>query len=126
MNESLIKQLEDDKQCEHMLGCLYGLNESDVECYKYVVKQDKIENDMLSDILDKDESTTNRSLSRLVDAGLVKKDTESYEQGGYKYVYSAVNPSKVADRMRVQMARWISNSYKLVEEYEEKYEDFSE
>lgn len=126
MRESLIEQLENDKQCEHMLGCLYGLNESDVECYKYVIKQGEIENDLLSDIVDKDESTTSRSLSKLVDAGLVKKNTESYEQGGYKYVYTAINPSKVAENMRVLMAEWISNSYKLVDEYEEKYDDFSE
>jgi predicted transcriptional regulator len=125
MNESLIEQLENDKQCEHMLGCLYGLNEADIECYKYVVEQGQIENDILSDILDKDESTTNRSLSRLVDAGLVKKETESYEQGGYKYIYSATNPSKVAQRMKVLMTEWVSNSYRLVEQYEEKYDDFS-
>lgn len=119
---SITEQLEEDKQCEHMLDCLYGLNELDIECYKYVVEYGSIENDLLSDIVNKDKSTTNRSLSRLVDAGLVKKSTESYEQGGYKYVYTSVNTSKVAERMKVQMAEWVSNSYKLIEEYEEKYD----
>lgn len=122
MNKSLIEQLKNNKQCEHMLGCLYGLNEADVECYKHVVKKGEIENDTLSDILNKDESTTNRSLGRLIDAGLVQKYTEPYEQGGYKYVYTAEDPSKVAERMRVLMAEWISNSYKLVDQYEEKYD----
>lgn len=51
MSKSQIKQLEDDKHYGHMVGCLYALNKSDIECYKYVVKQDKIENDMLLDIL---------------------------------------------------------------------------
>lgn len=125
MPEPLIKQLGGEKQCEHMLGCLYGLNEADIECYKYIVEQGEIENELLADLVDKDHSTTNRSLSRLVDADLVEKETVSYEQGGYKYVYSCVDPSVVAGRMRRQIAEWLSNSYRIVDEYEEKYSEIS-
>lgn len=125
MPEPLIKQLEEQENCEHMLECLYGLNEVDIECYKYVVKRGSIENKLLADVMDKDQSTTNRSLSRLVELDLVKKETVTYKQGGYKYVYSCVDPSIVADKMRKQMAEWLSNSYRLVDDYEEKYEGVS-
>lgn len=121
MREPIIKQLQEEKQCEHMLGCLYNLSEADIKCYKHILNESKIENKTLSNMLDKDKSTINRSLNRLVEAGLVDKTVESYKQGGYKHVYTAVNPQQVAEDMRVIMAEWISNSYVLIDEYEDKY-----
>jgi predicted transcriptional regulator len=126
MPKPLIKQLGSKESCEHMLECLYGLNQVDIECYKYVVKHKNIENELLADVMNKDQSTTNRSLSRLIEQDLVEKKTVTYEQGGYKYIYNSIDPSIVANRMKKQMAEWLSDSYDLVDEYEEKYESISE
>jgi len=51
-----------------------------------------------------------------------KKDQINYDQGGYYYVYSPTDPSKIADDMQRLLNDWYAKMGQLIQEFEANYE----
>lgn len=127
MTEPVIEQLKtDDLECEHILGCLYGLKDLDQKCYEYIIQNGGVSNQELSNEFDRDESTTHRAVSRLLDYGLIKETKVTYDSGGYKNVYKPKDPEHVSERMHELIENWSQMSTALVEEFEDKFGEYHE
>lgn len=123
--KSVIEQLEEEEaECENLLNCLFGLNELDRRCYKKITKKDKTWTDELAEELEKDESTIHRSITKLIDVGLVDMERIPYENGGYKHEYTMTDPEEAAQNMRQDICEWVKVSYKMVDKFEEEYDSF--
>jgi predicted transcriptional regulator len=76
---------------------LYDLSPLDLDILFMLIGNNNINDkkpmtlDEVSEIVDRDRSTTFRSLQKLVTLGLCVKETKTIKEGGYYHVYSAVD-----------------------------------
>ena len=75
---------------------LYDLSPPELEILFMLIGRENDEPPMtleqISKAMDRDKSTTFRSLQKLVTLGLLVKETRTIKDGGYFHVYSAVDP----------------------------------
>ncbi|MFB6267150.1 MAG: helix-turn-helix domain-containing protein [Halodesulfurarchaeum sp.] len=127
MVEALERDLERDLECETLLECLYELNDLDRECYRLLARSaEPLTIDDLADRVDRERSTTYRSVQRLLDTGLVTKAQINYEQGGYYHVYDIADPDRVADEMQQRLNDWYAQIGYMIGRFRRKYGDVSE
>ena len=120
----MVESLRRDMDCESLLDCVHGLKDLDRVCFEVVVENgEAMSVDQLADVVDRERSTTYRSVRRLLDAGLVEKEQVNYEEGSYYHVYSPADPGDVAADMQRTLNDWYAKMGQLVREFEEKYAD---
>jgi predicted transcriptional regulator len=122
MPESVTEMLRQDMQCEGLLECLHGLKDLDRECFRMLARSDEaLTVDEVADRVDRERSTAYRSIQRLLQTGLVRKEQINYEQGGYYHVYAPADPDEVADEMQRLLNDWYAQVGNLIHEFREKY-----
>jgi predicted transcriptional regulator len=75
--------------------------------------------DEVSKEVDRDRSTTFRSLQKLVTLGLSVKETKTIKEGGYYHVYSAVD----METFRVETEKRVKELQKSLDRLLKKFED---
>ncbi len=127
MVEALNRHLERDLECETLLECLYDLNELDRQCFRVLAEAEKpLTVDELATTVDRERSTVYRSVQRLLQFGLVKKDQINYDRGGYYHVYSITDSGEIADEMQAKLNDWYAQIGYLVGRFREKYGEGSD
>ncbi|MGM0606153.1 MAG: helix-turn-helix domain-containing protein [Halobacteriota archaeon] len=122
MAKSVTEMLNNDMECEGLLECFHGLKLLDKECFQVLVRYDEpLTVDEIAEEVDRERSTTYRSIQRLLKAGLVEKDQLNYEQGGYYHVYHATESDAVTDEMQNMLNAWYAKMGQLLQEFEQKY-----
>lgn len=116
--------LKQDMECEGLLECMHGLKQLDRNCYQVLVDAtEPMTIDEISEEVDRERSTTYRSVQRLIQTGFVQKEQINYDDGGYCHVYYPTDPNEIADDMQRMLNDWYAKMGQLVHEFEEKYED---
>jgi len=124
MAESMSEYLKQDMECEGLLECMHGLKKLDRDCYQVLVDSDEPKTiDEVSEEVDRERSTTYRSVQRLIQTGFVQKEQINYDDGGYCHVYYPTNPGEIADDMQRMLNDWYAKMGQLIHEFEDKYED---
>jgi len=127
MVEALNRDLERDLECDDLLECLYELNDLDRQIYGHLSGADEpLTVDELAEAVERERSTVYRSVQRLLQFGLVKKEQENYDRGGYYHVYRVTDPDSVANQMRGQINDWYAQIGYLVGRFREKYGEGSD
>ena len=127
MPDSLVEYLRRDMQCEGLLECVHGLKHLDRQCFEVLAaSEDPLTIDEVADEVDRERSTAYRSVQRLLDAGLLRKEQRNYEQGGYYHVYRPADPDVVADEMQRLLNDWYAQMGQLISEFREQYGDYVE
>lgn len=122
MADPMVDQLEREYDCEDLLACFYGLRDLDRECFAALAEsEDALTVDELTERVDRERSTTYRSVDRLVDAGLVQKFQRNYDQGGYYHVYRPAPPEDVATEFQGILNDWYAKMGGLIDEFREEY-----
>jgi predicted transcriptional regulator len=124
MPDSMSEYLKQDMECEGLLECMHGLKQLDRNCYQVLVDAtEPMTIDEISEEVDRERSTTYRSVQRLIQTGFVQKEQINYDDGGYCHVYYPTDPNEIADDMQRMLNDWYAKMGQLVHEFEEKYED---
>ena len=124
MANSIAEQLTQEIACEGLLECIHGLKQLDKDCYRVLVESDSpLSIDEISEEVDRERSTTYRSIQRLHQAGFVQKDQINYDDGGYYHVFYPTDPSRVANDMQRMLNDWYAKMGQLIREFEQKYAD---
>jgi predicted transcriptional regulator len=127
MTDSLAEQLRTEMDCEGLLECIHGLRDLDRECYKVLVESEEpLTVDQVAEAVDRERSTAYRAIQRLLDAGVIAKEQENYENGGYCHVYRPADPDQVSQEMQRKLNDWYAKMGQLIQEYRNKYEDAAE
>ncbi|WP_424013976.1 helix-turn-helix domain-containing protein [Halorubrum xinjiangense] len=122
MTGSVRGDLERDMECLDLLECVHGLNERDRAVFQALHgANEELTVDDVADRLDCERSTAYRSISRLVEAGVVAQRQVNYDQGGYYYVYRPRAPEEAAREMRRLLNSWYATVCQLVQEFEDRY-----
>ena len=119
---SVREDLERDLECLDLLECVHGLNERDRRVFQELHQTDgALTVDDVADRLNCERSTAYRSISRLVDAGVVVQRQENYDQGGYYYVYRPRTSEEAAREMQRLLNSWYATVGQLIQEFEDRY-----
>lgn len=120
----MTEYLEADLACEDLLECVYGLGDLGKACYRVLAASDEpLTVDAVAEQVDRDRTTAYRAIKRLQDAGVVRQQQVNYEQGGYYYVYDAVDVHEVAHEMQHTLNQWYATVGTLIGAFEDKYDD---
>jgi predicted transcriptional regulator len=124
MPESMREMLERDLQCENLLDCFHGLGDLDRDVFRLLVEGDEPRTvDEMAAEIDRERTTAYRSLRRLDEAGIVRKERRSGDGGSYYHVFTPADPDEVADAMQRLLNDWYATMGSLIGEFREKYGD---
>jgi predicted transcriptional regulator len=119
---SVREDLERDLRCLDLLGCIHGLNERDQMVFQLLQPAEEgLTVDDVVDRMDCERSTAYRSISRLVETGVVVQEQVNYEHGGYYYVYRSRTSEEVAHDMQRLLNDWYAAIGQLIQEFEDRY-----
>lgn len=104
---------------------LYDLSPLDLDILFMLIAHNKNDDkppltlDEVSDEVDRDRSTTFRSLQKLVTLGLCTKETKTIKEGGYFHVYNAVD----METFRVETEKRVKELQKSLDRLLKKFEE---
>lgn len=124
MPASMSEYLESDLACEELLECVYGLGDLAQACYRVLAaSEEPLTVDDVAELVDRDRTTAYRAIKRLEDHGVVRQQQVNYEQGGYYFVYDAVDVDEIAREMQRTLNQWYATVGTLIGEFENTYDD---
>lgn len=122
MVESVRVELERDMACLDVLGCIHGLNERDQGVFRELQRAgESLTVDDVANRLGCERSTAYRSITRLLEVGVVTQRQVNYNHGGYYYVYRPNASEAVARDMQRLLNDWYATVSQLVGEFENRY-----
>ena len=104
---------------------LYDLSPLDLDILFMLIKNNNKKDgaamtlDEVSKEVDRDRSTTFRSLQKLVTLGLCAKETKTIKEGGYYHVYSAVD----METFKIETEKKVKELQKSLDRLLKKFED---
>lgn len=122
MVDSVRTELERDMGCLDLLGCIYGLTDRDQTIFELLEQaEEPLTVNDVANRLECERSTAYRSISRLLEAGVVTKRQVNYDHGGYYYLYRLRTPEDVAHEMQRLLNDWYATISQLIQEFEDRY-----
>jgi predicted transcriptional regulator len=74
-----------DPAFDAVMTCVFGIQEHETRTYLTLLDHPGTTAEELADVLERDRSNVNRSLTTLLDKGLVNRDRRLLDPGGYVY-----------------------------------------
>jgi predicted transcriptional regulator len=93
------------KRPSDLLCCAFGLRNSELDVYFSLISGPKTV-EQIAEKIGKDRSTIQRVLNKLHSKGLVKRETQRIDRGGYFFEYSAVSSEVVREQILTQLEDW--------------------
>ncbi|MFW9967666.1 MAG: helix-turn-helix domain-containing protein [Candidatus Thorarchaeota archaeon] len=96
-----------------LLCCAFGLRNTEIDVYFSLISGPKTVKEIATRI-DRDRSTVQRVLASLKDKGLVEMDEQTFERGGYYYVYRAISTETVRGEILARLDRWYNETRRFL------------
>lgn len=97
------RMLNGSSGCQDLLACVFHLNRLETQAYFSLLERPGARMEQIANALDRDRSTAHRAVQRLRDLGLAERETRPLDGGGYCYVYRAVDPAIVRERIEERL-----------------------
>lgn len=105
--------------CSDLLSCLYGLKPTELTVFFEIARRGgNATVDQISAAVDRDRTTTHRTLSKLLSTGLIYKQTRGLKDGGYYHVYSTVEVSRIKEHAELRVKDIADSLQKLIDNFE--------
>ena len=88
-----------DETCEDIIKCVLELNDDDLKVYHYLLENGPVKVEEVASFLERNRSTAQRELQKLVKCGICMKESETIEKGGYFFVYSAQSIERITSEI---------------------------
>ncbi|ELZ03421.1 helix-turn-helix domain-containing protein [Natrialba asiatica] len=127
MPDAVQKQLQNEREWEDLLDCIFGLNKLDRGVFRLLAESSEpLTVDHIAEFIEKERTTAYRSVKRLEEAGVAVQEQESCPKGGYHHVYRASDPDEIADELQRMLNQWYAETGQLIQEFRDAYaEDHS-
>ena len=96
-----------------LLCCAFGLRNTEIDVYFSLISGPKTVKNIATRI-DRDRSTVQRVLASLKDKGLVEMDEQTFDRGGYYYVYRAISTDTVRGEILARLDRWYNETRRFL------------
>jgi predicted transcriptional regulator len=107
-----------DPSFEHVLSCVFGIQDHESRTYLVLAEEPGSTVAELADRLDRDRSNVNRSLSTLMEKGLVERRRRLLDPGGYVYQYTAIPVPEAKELLHGALDEWVERVHEVIEEFD--------
>lgn len=105
---------------DEVMSCVFGIHGREVRTYLTLLDRPGSTVEELADALDRDRSNVNRSLSRLLDRELVRRERRLLDPGGYVYQYTAAPLPETKQRLHDALDEWVDRVHNRIDHFEEQ------
>jgi predicted transcriptional regulator len=108
--------LDEQPGFEDIMACVFGLQEHEVRTYLRLLDTPGSTVEELADVLDRDRSNVNRSLSTLREKGLAERERRLLDGGGHIYQYGATPLPEARELMHETLDEWCAYVHDRIDE----------
>ncbi len=106
-----------DPEFRHVLACVFGIQDHESRTYLVLLEYPGSTVAELAETLDRDRSNVNRSLSTLLEKGLVERERRLLDPGGYVYQYTAVPLPEAKEMLHSALEEWVESVHTAIDEF---------
>lgn len=107
----------EDPNFQHVLACVFGIQDHESRTYLVLRENPGSTVAELADKLDRDRSNVNRSLTTLLEKGLVDRRRRLLDPGGYVYQYTATPIDEAKTMLHNALDEWVETVHARIEEF---------
>ncbi|AQL42658.1 TrmB family transcriptional regulator [Halorientalis sp. IM1011] len=111
--------LDDEPGFEEVLTCVFGIQRHEARTYLELLDRPESTVAELADVLDRDRSNVNRSLSTLREKGLAGRTRRLLDDGGHVYQYTATPVAEARESMHETLDEWAAYVHERIDEFGE-------
>lgn len=100
-----------------ILSCVFGVKDHESRTYLALVERSESTVEELADALERDRSNVNRSLTTLLNKGLVERHRRLLDSGGYVYEYTAVPLPEAKELLHEALDEWVEMVHGRIEAF---------
>ena len=109
--------LDDQPGFEEVLTCVFGVQRHEARTYLELTERPESTVAELADVLDRDRSNVNRSLSTLREKGLAGRNRRLLNDGGHVYQYTATPLPDARELMHETLDEWAAYVHERIDEF---------
>ncbi len=106
-----------DPSFEHVLACVFGIRDHESRTYLALADRPGSTVAELAEALDRDRSNVNRSLSTLMEKGLVERRRRLLDPGGYVYQYTATPVPEAKAMLHEALDEWVERVHGVIDDF---------
>ncbi|GAB3314203.1 MarR family transcriptional regulator [Haloplanus rallus] len=100
---------------QHVLSCVFGIQTHESRTYLTLLDNPGSTVAELAEELDRDRSNVNRSLTTLLEKGLVERERRLLDPGGYVYQYTATPLPEAKELMHRTLDEWVEQVHVAID-----------
>lgn len=109
--------LDSEPGFEEVMVCVFDIQRHESRTYKVLLDHPGSTVAELADVLDRDRSNVNRSLSTLREKGLAERGRRLLDGGGHVYQYTATPLPEAKELMHETLDEWTAYVHSRIEEF---------
>jgi predicted transcriptional regulator len=109
--------LDDEPGFEDVLTCVFDVQRHEARTYLELADRPDSTVAELADVLDRDRSNVNRSLSTLREKGLASRNRRLLDDGGHVYQYTATPVPEARELMHETLDEWCAYVHERIDEF---------
>jgi predicted transcriptional regulator len=109
--------LDEEPSFADVMTCVFGIQRHESRTYLELLNQPGSTVAELADVLDRDRSNVNRSLSTLLDKGLATRGRRLLDGGGHVYQYTATPLPEAKELMHDTLDEWAAYVHTRIDDF---------
>jgi predicted transcriptional regulator len=109
--------LDDEPGFEDVLACVFGIQRHEARTYLALLDTPGSTVAELADVVDRDRSNVNRSLTTLREKGLAERERRLLDSGGHVYQYTATPMADTRELMHETLDGWTAYVHGRIDEF---------
>ena len=110
----------EDPSFQHVMACVFGIQEHESRTYLVLLDNPSSTVEELAEVLDRDRSNVNRSLTTLLDKGLAQRERRLLDPGGYVYQYTATPLPEAKELLHDALDQWVETVHGAIDAFGEE------
>jgi predicted transcriptional regulator len=108
---------ESSPEFKEVMTCVFGVQPHETRTYLELIDHPGSTAEELADVLDRDRSNVNRSLTSLIDLGLVERERRLLDAGGYVYQYTAIPLDEAQELLHEALDAWTEEVHTVIDDF---------
>jgi len=109
--------VEGEPAFEEVMACVFDVQQHEVRTYLALTEHPGSTVAELADVVDRDRSNVNRSLTTLREKGLAGRERRLLDSGGHVYQYTATPVDEARDLMHETLDEWCAYVHSRIDEF---------
>jgi predicted transcriptional regulator len=105
----------EDPSFQHVLACVFGIQDHESRTYLVLRENPGSTVAELAEKLERDRSNVNRSLTTLLEKGLVERRRRLLDPGGYVYQYTATPLDEAKEMLHEALDEWVETVHAAID-----------